>query len=151
VAPLFDDVAAAIRSWKETGLDVVIYSSGSVEAQQLLFRYTSRGDLTSLVSGWFDTTNAGLKGDEGSYRKIAAALGVETGDIVFFSDSIAEIEASRAAGVHSALICRPGNPPVTEAIKGRLDAVEVLWEPKAVGAKRRWGRNGTDWVERWLM
>lgn len=72
---------------------MVIYSSGSVEAQKLLFRYTNvdveeveGGDLRGLIGGYFDTVNAGFKGESGSYRKIAASRGVEVGRWLFLSD-----------------------------------------------------------------
>lgn len=46
------------------------------------------GDLTGGVSGWWDTGSAGGKGEEGSYEVIARGMGVETAEVVFFSDSI---------------------------------------------------------------
>jgi enolase-phosphatase E1 len=40
VAHLYDDVAEAIRGWNDAGMDVRIYSSGSIQAQQLFFAHT---------------------------------------------------------------------------------------------------------------
>jgi len=33
-------------------------------------------DLSSIISGWFDTTNAGMKHDSSSYERIAKDLNV---------------------------------------------------------------------------
>ena len=44
---LFADVPEAFARWSKTA-KVAIYSSGSVEAQQLLFHYSTYGDLTPL-------------------------------------------------------------------------------------------------------
>ena len=49
---VFDDVPAALARWSEQG-SVAIYSSGSVEAQKLFFRYSNHGNLTPLISGLF--------------------------------------------------------------------------------------------------
>ena len=51
---LFADVPAALARWTAE-CAVAIYSSGSVEAQRLLFGYSNYGDLTPLISGYFDT------------------------------------------------------------------------------------------------
>ena len=51
---LFADVPRAFQRWSAK-CKVAIYSSGSVEAQLLLFRHSSFGDLTPLISGYFDT------------------------------------------------------------------------------------------------
>src|SRR5262249_59712975 len=56
VAPVFPDVPRALRRWTAAGLDVSIYSSGSVLAQKLLFAHTDAGDLTPFLRAYFDTT-----------------------------------------------------------------------------------------------
>lgn len=80
--PLFPEVAPQLQRWKEQGAKLAIYSSGSVFAQKLLFQHVKRDDktedLTHLIDGWFDTTNAGLKNEAASYEKIAEALGVSS-------------------------------------------------------------------------
>ena len=43
---VFADVPPALRRWRDAGLGVAIYSSGSVLAQKMLFRSTPHGDLT---------------------------------------------------------------------------------------------------------
>ncbi len=46
---LFADVPEAFRRWSATG-NVAIYSSGSVQAQKLLFGHTVFGDLRPLIA-----------------------------------------------------------------------------------------------------
>jgi enolase-phosphatase E1 len=108
---LFDDVPAFLQAWRSSGRRVCIYSSGSVLAQQLLFRYSTFGDLTSWIDGYFDT-GVGPKRAAASYAQIAQALGVLPGEIRFVSDIPAELDAARAAGLRVALSLRPGNAPV---------------------------------------
>lgn len=45
---LFEDVVPAIRKWREAGMKVYIYSSGSIEAQKLLFGYSTEGDILEV-------------------------------------------------------------------------------------------------------
>lgn len=53
---LFDDVPEALRKWQSEGTKTYIYSSGSREAQRLIFGYTKHGDMRPYLSGFFDTT-----------------------------------------------------------------------------------------------
>lgn len=44
----FADVVPAVRRWREAGMKVYIYSSGSVEAQKLLFGHSTEGDILEV-------------------------------------------------------------------------------------------------------
>jgi enolase-phosphatase E1 len=107
---LFDDVPGALQRWSSTAR-VAIYSSGSVEAQKLLFRYSSHGDVTPRISAYFDT-RIGAKIEAASYAAIAGALNVAPADLLFFSDAVRELDAARTAGCATGLVIRPGNAPV---------------------------------------
>lgn len=110
---LFADVPAAFERWSRSG-KVAIYSSGSVEAQQLLFRYSTYGDLTPLIAANFDT-RMGAKSESGSYSAIAEKLQVPPGQVTFFSDVVRELDAARSAGMETRLVVREGNAPVEDA------------------------------------
>jgi enolase-phosphatase E1 len=104
-AHLYPDAVEAICSWHARGLKVCIYSSGSVEAQKLYAAHSVAGDLSPLISGYFDTTT-GPKGDPASYAKIAAAIGVAPSEVTFFSDASGETDAAHLAGVFAYRIDR---------------------------------------------
>jgi 2,3-diketo-5-methylthio-1-phosphopentane phosphatase len=110
---LFPDVPDAFARWSKTG-KVAIYSSGSVEAQKLLFRYSTYGDLTPLIAGYFDT-RAGPKSVCTSYGSIAADLGAHLSEVMFFSDVVIELDAAREAGCQTRLVVRDGNAPIEDA------------------------------------
>jgi enolase-phosphatase E1 len=110
---LFDDVPAAFERWSQRVL-VAIYSSGSTEAQQLLFRHSTHGDLTPLIAGYFDT-RTGAKGESTSYTAIAAAMQVAPAETLFFSDALRELDAAREAGCQTHLVIRPGNSSLADA------------------------------------
>lgn len=110
---VFSDVPEALRAFVARGTAIYIYSSGSVAAQKLLFGSSEAGDLTPLLSGYFDTTT-GPKTEATSYQAIAAAVGVAPGDILFVTDNLREAEAAAAAGLQVAVSQRPGNPPLPE-------------------------------------
>jgi enolase-phosphatase E1 len=115
-APVFGDVPPAMKRWNAEGKTVNIFSSGSVLAQKLLFAHTNAGDLTPLISSYFDT-QVGKKTDEASYRDIAASLALEVNAILFISDVPAELDAATGAGMMTALCVRPGNPVLKEVSK----------------------------------
>jgi len=109
---VFPDVPPALARWAAKGR-VAIYSSGSVEAQKLIFGHSSAGDLTPLLSGYFDT-RIGPKTAAASYAAIAAALGVATSDILFVSDLPRELNPAQQAGCDTRLSLRQGNAPVAD-------------------------------------
>jgi enolase-phosphatase E1 len=113
IAPIYEDVLPQLKLWQKHGIDIRIYSSGSVAAQKLFFGHTQHGDILAHFSGHYDTT-IGSKKDSESYRKIAADIGVQPDEILFVSDLEGELEAARDAGVQVAAAIRPGNKPLSE-------------------------------------
>lgn len=111
-AHVYPDVPDAIAAWRDAGLDVRIYSSGSIQAQRLFFGHTIVGDLLSHFSGHYDTT-IGSKRESASYAAIAEDWAVPPESILFASDVVAELDAAREAGLQTVLLKRPGNaePP----------------------------------------
>jgi enolase-phosphatase E1 len=118
---VYDDVKPAFRRLRAAGVPIYVFSSGSVEAQRLLFSHTIAGDLTGYLAGTFDTTT-GPKRDPASYARIAAAIGLSPGDLLFLSDVLAELDAARAAGMDTLWIVRPGTPDV--AVPGHARATD---------------------------
>lgn len=104
---VYPEVPDYFRRWKDAGLTLFIYSSGSVEAQQQMFGYSEAGNLTVYLSGYFDTTT-GMKRDAASYAKIAAATGFAAADILFLSDIVEELAAASAVGMQTCLLLREG-------------------------------------------
>jgi enolase-phosphatase E1 len=107
---VYPDVEPALRQWVKQGLDVRVYSSGSVGAQRLFFGHTEAGNLLPLLRGHYDTTT-GAKRDPESYRKIAADMALAPEQVLFLSDVVPELDAAETAGLRTALVVRPGNPP----------------------------------------
>ncbi len=108
---VFPDVLRAFERWREQGKAIAIYSSGSVLAQKLIFRYSICGDLTAFIADYFDT-NVGGKKESESYRKIAVAFNLPATEILFVSDVEAELDAAKAAGMETILSIRKGNAPL---------------------------------------
>jgi len=106
--PLFADVAPALRRWRRAGLNLNVYSSGSVAAQQLLYAHSNAGDLCPLFSSWFDT-RIGAKSESSSYLAIAKQLDCQPERILFISDAEVELIAAREAGLQVLWCERPGN------------------------------------------
>ena len=103
---LFPDVAPALARWKESGIRIAVYSSGSVLAQKLIF-----ADHLDAIAAFFDTA-VGPKRSADSYRQIAKDLGSPPATILFVSDVPEELNAALDAGMQIVLAVRPGNKPV---------------------------------------
>jgi len=106
---VYPDAAAYLKAWKAKGLDLYIYSSGSVHAQKLLFAHTEYGNLTPLFSGYFDTHIGGKK-DRESYCEIAKQLGIPADQLLFLSDIKEELDAAKAAGFQTLWLTRDSTP-----------------------------------------
>ena len=105
---VYEDVPRNLRRWHEQDIALYVYSSGSVQAQKLLFAHTAYDDLTGLFSGYFDT-RIGNKRDVGSYARIVEHIGFPANEILFLSDIEQELEAAELAGIKTLLLLRSGN------------------------------------------
>lgn len=106
---VYSDVRPTLEKWKEDGLRISIYSSGSVTAQKLIFGYSEAGDLCPLLSEYFDT-RVGHKRDQNSYKVIAEKLGTEPASILFLSDISEELAAAAAVGYQVMQVYREAKP-----------------------------------------
>ena len=105
-APVYPDASFMLKSWHQCHLKLYVYSSGSVQAQQLFFRFSQAGDLEPLFAGWFDT-RIGPKREPSSFARIRQQIGAPAQSILFISDVIAELDAAAKSGMVTALIDRP--------------------------------------------
>lgn len=110
VSELYEDVAPQLRNWHSRKIQLGVYSSGSVEAQKLLFSHTPSGDLSGIFSFFFDT-NIGHKRDPQSYKNIGEETGLRPEQILFLSDIVEELDAARSEGFSTAQLIRPGTTP----------------------------------------
>ena len=104
---LYADVAPALRQWHAAGVALYVYSSGSVQAQKLLFGYSDEGDLTPLFSGYFDT-HIGHKREAAAYQRIVTELDLPAEAVLFLSDVVEELDAAQQAGIQTLQLVREG-------------------------------------------
>ena len=102
---VYPDTPEYLRKWHARGLKLYVYSSGSVEAQKLIFAHTAHGDLTPLFSGYFDTRIGG-KREAQSYKTILRDTGLPAEAMLFLSDVGEELDAARAAGMKTCQLLR---------------------------------------------
>ena len=115
---IFEDVPRAFERWKREGKKIAVFSSGSVLAQKLIFRYSNFGDLSAFIDDYFDT-NVGAKKELESYRKIAAALRFPAETLAFVSDIVEELDAAGKIGFQTFLSIREGDTPAEKQTKHR--------------------------------
>lgn len=112
---VYPEVADCLKDWHEAGIQLGVFSSGSVAAQKLIFGYSEAGDLTRFFSHYFDTTTGGKREKE-TYSKIAEQLGLKNNEILFLSDILEELQAADSEGYQTVQLVRPGTDtawPVT--------------------------------------
>lgn len=113
-AHVYPDAFSQLQQWHAQALPLYVYSSGSIQAQKLFFRYSEFGDMTPLFTDYFDTTT-GPKQSAESYRAIVEHIGLSAVDILFLSDIAGELDAARAAGLHTCWLVRPEDSDVEPA------------------------------------
>ncbi|MFC9294519.1 acireductone synthase [Streptomyces sp. NPDC057011] len=122
VSHFYADVVPVLRRWHASGVRLYVYSSGSVAAQRAWFAHSPEGDLSDLVSGWYDTENAGPKQHAGSFRTIASGTGIPADRLLFLSDRVGELDAARAAGWRAVGVRRPGEPYYEQGVQDHTEA-----------------------------
>ena len=121
---LYSDAVAQLQAWHQRGIPLYIYSSGSVTAQQLLFKYSDAGDLTPLLSGYFDT-HIGGKRDLASYQAILKQLQLPSAQVLFLSDVVAELDAARQAGMATVQLIREQQAASDHPVAENFYQIEV--------------------------
>jgi enolase-phosphatase E1 len=123
---VYPDVECNLRAWHEAGFMLYVFSSGSVQAQKLLFSHTIVGDLTPLFGGYFDT-RTGPKQEANSYRRIAEDIEIEPKKILFLSDVEEELDAAAEAGMQTVWLIREGelNPAALHPQVHDFDSIRV--------------------------
>ncbi|MCC5452208.1 acireductone synthase [Rheinheimera sp. UJ51] len=121
---LYPDAVAQLQAWQQRGIPLYIYSSGSVTAQQLLFKYSDAGDLTPLLSGYFDT-RIGAKRDLASYQAILKQLQLPPAQVLFLSDVVAELDAARQAGMATVQLIREQQAASDHPVAENFYQIEV--------------------------
>lgn len=104
---VYPDAVQALQRWHQQGYELYVYSSGSIQAQKLIFGCSDAGDLSGLFSGYFDTTS-GPKREEASYRRISQAMACPAAQVLFLSDIVQELDAAKAAGMATCGLVRDG-------------------------------------------
>lgn len=114
-APVYPDAIDMIKRHP----NVYIYSSGSVNAQKLLFGHVAGKDGASVdinpeIKGYFDINTSGAKVDASSYASILKDIGMadHPEQVLFLSDNPRELDAAKQVGIVTGLAIRPGNAPV---------------------------------------
>ena len=120
---VYQDVFDALSRWQQQGIKLYVYSSGSVQAQQLLFKHSDFGDMTPLFSGYFDT-RIGAKGEMSSYAAILQQLQLPPKQVLFLSDVLAELDAAAPLGIGTMQLIREGQIAGSHAIAHNFNEVE---------------------------
>ena len=105
ISHIYPEVPEVLRYWKQRGLRLAVYSSGSVEAQKLLFSHTAYGDLTSLFSAFYDT-KMGAKREKDAYQAICKDMGIDPQNVCFLSDVKEELDAAQKVGLKTIQLIR---------------------------------------------
>ncbi|WOT05201.1 acireductone synthase [Shewanella youngdeokensis] len=96
---IFPDFIEALADFKQKGIRVYSFSSGSVDAQKLLFSNSDAGDLTDKFNGHFDT-RTGNKLFKQAYSNIVNTISLSPKQILFVSDVLEELKAASDAGMN---------------------------------------------------
>lgn len=121
---VYPDVTDNLVKWKKEGLQLGVFSSGSVAAQKLIFGYSEEGDLTPCFSAYFDT-NTGGKRETETYTKISKNLEINPENILFLSDIKEELIAADKAGFQTIQLIREGNTADWKKTASSFDEVEL--------------------------
>ncbi|NDE11777.1 MAG: acireductone synthase, partial [Chitinophagia bacterium] len=108
---VYDDVPISLDKWKENGKKMGVFSSGSVNAQKLLFSHSVKGNLSHFFTHHFDTI-IGPKRVAETYVLIAKEIALSADRILFLSDVLEELAAADKAGMKTMQIRRDDNMQV---------------------------------------
>lgn len=124
---VYDDVARNFEEWTTLGHKLYIYSSGSVDAQKLLFKYSTAGDLQKYITGYFDT-KIGPKTADQSYINILNEIGARGDEVLFLSDMTTELQSAMNVGINVIILDRKDSPPLSQDARRRFKVLQTFDE-----------------------
>jgi enolase-phosphatase E1 len=126
---LYQDAIEALARFRDAGVALYVYSSGSVAAQKLLFEHSVAGNLLPHFAGFYDTTIGG-KRERTSYERLLQELGTAPNETIFFSDNEAELDAAQEAGIVTVQIARPEDGTIPSTRHTCVESfTEIVIEP----------------------
>ncbi|MBU6953685.1 acireductone synthase [Hahella sp. HN01] len=125
---VYPEVAERLRHWRELGIRLFVYSSGSVAAQKQIFGFSEAGDLTPLFSGYFDT-RVGGKREADSYRAIVREVSEPASSVLFLSDVPAELSAAAEAELQVCQLVRGEGIERQEAYPAVASFADLVIKP----------------------
>ncbi|MCL1142721.1 acireductone synthase [Shewanella gaetbuli] len=102
---IYPDFIDNIERILAANIRIYSFSSGSADAQRLLFSHTDSGDITAKFSGHFDT-RTGNKLDKQAYSNICNTISLKPKQMLFISDLVDELKAADAAGMMTCQMVR---------------------------------------------
>jgi enolase-phosphatase E1 len=102
---IFPDFIEAVKGFKAHNVRLYSFSSGSVDAQKLLFSHSDGGDLTQYFDGHFDT-RTGNKLFKQAYSNIINTISLAPKQVLFISDILEELKAADQAGLRTLQMVR---------------------------------------------
>ncbi|KAH0949342.1 hypothetical protein HN011_009896 [Eciton burchellii] len=142
-AHVYEDVPKALESWTNDGRKIYVYSSGSVEAQELLFEHSIHGNLLKYFNGFFDT-KVGAKQESDSYKNILSDIDEKPSNVVFLTDVVREAAAAKEAGLSTIIVVRDGNAALTDEEKLTYTTVESFLDLTFQASTKRQKLETTD-------
>lgn len=101
--PIYSDVPDRMKKWFSEGVKFNVFSNTWIEAQKALLRNTNHGDLTNLISGYYDNEFGSLT-EPDSWRRLCAQLKEAPRDVLFLTKAPIEGRAAGEAGVGVVLV-----------------------------------------------
>ncbi|QFU25027.1 acireductone synthase [Shewanella eurypsychrophilus] len=102
---IFPDFIESIEGIKQQNMRLYSFSSGSAEAQKLLFAHSDGGDLTPHFDGHFDT-RTGNKLFKQAYCNIINTISLAPKQVLYISDVVEELKAAEEAGMRTMQMVR---------------------------------------------
>lgn len=122
---VYPEVPDTLALWREHGLRIFVFSSGSVFAQTQFYRFSPYGDLRPLFDGHFDRAY-GAKREPAAYERIAAAIGLPPAQILFLSDVTEELDTAAGVGYRTCGLDRgEAAPPQGHPLVQRFDQIDL--------------------------
>lgn len=125
--PIYADVFNRFKQWAQEAIKFYVFSNTWVEAQKTFLHNTNHGDLTNLISGYFDN-DFGQLIDPNSWRHLCTQIKESPQDVLFLTKAPQEARAAAEAGLSVVLVLthRHNVKAVSEEDRRRFPYVRIL-------------------------
>jgi len=127
VTPMYGDVGTRFNKWRfNLKAKIYVVSNGWSAATKKFLQFTSQGDLSHFIEGYYDSSQLGELTRSSAFRKLSTEIGIAPEDCIFLTKNPDAARAAQKAGMDGVLVV--SHRKNLEQLEGEnFQSLPIIW------------------------